>query len=285
MIQIDKSRFQNILDEEILSIDFLTQGQIGPIYRLKTPGSQYLLKISSPSERLRTEADMLKDIKKYDIAVPSVRSVSSTYLLMDYIEESFVPLKEKERMAAEILIRLHSVSNESRMYGYWYDTTIGPFRQNNEQTQYNWALFFGQMRLVPMAKTCFEKELISQDQFSRIESLSRDLYRRIDMSAITPSLLHGDLWSGNILFNIKGATLIDPALYFGDREVDLAFIRMFDTFGDDFFAHYTQTFPLSEDFYEVKEPLYQLYFYLLHVALYGRAYLSGVDCSLRRLKV
>ena len=273
------------LNQEIRSIDFFSQGQIGDIYKVNTADNTYILKTSEPSERLQTEANMLKDINKYEISVPSVYDVSQTHLLIEYIETSKQAKCTQEIEAAKILSRLHAVTNESRMYGYYYDTTIGPFSQKNEQTQYNWSLFLGQMRILHMAKICYDKGQISKEIVSRLEVLCRDIYKRIDMSKIVPSLLHGDLWSGNILFNMNGATLIDPALYFGDKEMDLAFIHLFDTFGETFFESYSEVHPLSEDFYETKVPLYQVYPLLVHVALYGGSYVRALDSILKRLKV
>jgi fructosamine-3-kinase len=171
------------------------------------------------------------------------------------------------------------------MYGYYYDTTIGPLRQINEQTQYNWALFLGQMRILPMAKFCYEKGVLPQVLLERLEWLCANLYKYIDMSAITPSLLHGDLWSGNMIFNREGVHFIDPALYYGDREMELAFILLFDTFGERFFRSYAEEHSLSEDFYEVKVPLYQIYPTLVHVALYGASYLGGLEALLKKLKL
>ena len=266
-------------------MDFFTKGQIGDVYKVQTAKRSYILKTSKPSLQLHTEANMLKDINKYDIAVPKVYDVSETHLLMEYIEESRQTKCDDEIAAAKLLSDLHTVTNESRMYGYYYDTTIGPFPQNNEQTQYNWTLFLGQMRILPMAKICYDTGHISKNIMDRLENLCRDMYKRIDMSTITPSLLHGDLWSGNILFNRHGATLIDPAISFGDKEMELAFIMMFDTFGETFFDNYTEIHPLSDDFYDVKVPLYQIYPTLVHVALYGSSYLKSLENLLKRLKI
>lgn len=274
-----------LLESDILSMDLFNKGQIGDIYKVITSHRSYILKTSKPSDRLQTEANMLEDINKYDIAVPKVYDVSENHLLMEYIEESRQANCTDEIAAAKVLSDLHTVTNESRMYGYYYDTTIGPFSQKNEQTQYNWTLFLGQMRILPMAKICYDTGHISKNIMDRLEGLCHDMYQRIDISIITPSLLHGDLWSGNILFNSSGATLIDPAISFGDKEMELAFIMMFNTFGETFFDNYTEVHPLSDDFYDVKVPLYQIYPTLVHVALYGSTYLKSLENLLKRLKV
>ena len=280
-----KNRLQTVLDKEIHSIDFFTGGQIGDIYKVHTVDESYILKTSQPSDKLTIEANMLEDLNSYAIAVPKVYDVTETYLLLEYIEESKLSNYTREIDAAKVLTALHSVTNESRMYGYYYDTSIASFSQKNEQTQYNWTLFLGQMRIMSMAKICYDKGAISKQILERLEGLCRELYRRIDMSMTTPSLLHGDLWGGNILFNKNGAVLIDPAIYFGDREMELAFILMFNTFGETFFDSYTEMHPLSEDFYETKVPLYQIYPVLVHVALYGGSYTGQLEQILKRLKV
>ena len=280
-----QKHLSEILECDILFIDYVTKGQIGDIYKVNTSDRSYILKTSKPSTQLLTEASMLKDINKYDIAVPKVYDVSDSHLLMEYIEEKRQSKYTEEIAAAKILSDLHTVTNDSKMYGYYYDTTIGPFSQKNEQTQYNWTLFLGQMRILPMAKICYDKGHISKNVMDSLEDLCRDMYKRIDMSKITPSLLHGDVWSGNILFNRSGATLIDPAISFGDKEMELAFILMFNTFGETFFDNYRKVHRLSDDFYDVKVPLYQIYPTLVHVALYGSTYIKSLENLLKRLKV
>ena len=280
-----KTQLSHVLHEEVDAINLFTKGQIGDIYKVDTTHGSYILKTSEPSDRLQIEADMLKDINKYKISVPRVYDVSTTHLLMEYIETSKQAKCTQEIEAAKILSALHAVSNDARMYGYYYDTTIGPFSQKNEQTQYNWTLFLGQMRIMPMARICYDNGYIDKALVERLELLCRDMYKRIDMAEIRPSLLHGDLWEGNILFNMNGATLIDPALSFGDKEMDLAYILMFDTFGKTFFEHYQEVHTLSKDFYDVKVPLYQIYPLLVHVALYGGSYIQQLEHLLKRLKV
>jgi len=280
-----QAQLSSALGELVKDISYFTQGQIGDIYKVHTSQKSYILKTSQPSDKLQIEYDMLVNIKNYGITVPEVFDVSPTHLLMEYIETTPVSIPIREAEAAKLLSCLHSVTNESRMYGYYYDTTIASFTQKNEQTQYNWTLFLGQMRIMPMARECYDRGRISWQMVEKLEGLCRDLYKRIDMSLITPSLLHGDLWSGNILFNMNGATVIDPALYFGDKEMELAFIMLFDTFGETFFRAYEEVHVLSDDFYEVKVPLYQIYPLLVHVALYGGSYVAQLEQVLKRLKV
>ena len=280
-----RTQLSHVLHAEVDAINLFTKGQIGDIYKVDTTHGSYILKTSEPSDRLHIEANMLKDINKYKIGVPHLYDVSQTHLLMEYIETSKQGKCTQEIEAAKILSALHTVSNDARMYGYYYDTTIGPFSQKNEQTQYNWTLFLGQMRIMPMARICYDKGYIDKALVERLELLCRDMYKRIDMTEIRPSLLHGDLWDGNILFNMNGATLIDPALSFGDKEMDLAYILMFDTFGKTFFEHYQEVHTLSKDFYEVKVPLYQIYPLLVHVVLYDGSYIQQLEHLLKRLKV
>ena len=275
------------LGTSIEEVELLAHGQIGEVYKLTTPKETFVLKVTESTNALQIETKMLRDMQGHDIAVPDVIGVSwpneqPAFMVMEYIEPHHYTQTEQEQMAAKLLCKLHRVTNDARMYGYWYDTTIGPFPQHNEQTQYNWGLFLGEMRIMPMARICYEKGLLSKTMFQGLETLSRDLYRHLNLLSITPSLIHGDLWQGNLCFGKEGAVLIDPALYFADREMELAFLRMFNTFGETFWQTYTEEFPLSKSFEEVKLPLYQIYPQLVHAALYGPHYLSSLPAVLKR---
>ncbi|MDM5264224.1 fructosamine kinase family protein [Sulfurovum sp. XTW-4] len=273
------------LGQDVKRLLLLQQGQIGDIYMARVEDQRYVVKTSEEKEKLAIEAHMLKDLYEAKIRVPNVILSKGSFLVLEHIQTMDQDRTTQEIEAAKLLGRLHSKTNESRMYGYYYDTTIGPFFQKNEQTQYNWTLFLGQMRIMPMARHCYDKGKIPKEMVDRLEVLCRDLYKRIDMRTIYPSLLHGDVWSGNVLFEREGACLIDPAIYYGDKEMELAFIRLFGTFGELFFNTYQEIHPLSDDFYESKVLIYQLYPLLVHVALYGGSYIGVLERTLKRLKI
>ena len=280
-----QEELSEVLGQDVKRLDLLQQGQIGDIYLASAEDQRYVVKTSEKTEKLAIEAHMLEDLIEAKIRVPHVIMTKGPFLVLEHIETMNQAKTTQEIEAAKLLSRLHSVTNESRMYGYYYDTTIGPFPQKNEQTQYNWTLFLGQMRIMPMARRCYDEGKIPKQMVERLEGLCRDLYKRIDMSTIFPSLLHGDVWSGNVLFEREGACLIDPAIYYGDKEMELAFILLFGTFGETFFNVYQEKYPLSDNFYDVKVPLYQIYPLLVHVALYGGSYVGELERTLKRLRV
>ena len=188
------------LGQYVKRLELLQQGQIGGIYLASVEDQRYVVKTSEQTEKLAVEARMLEDLYEVKIRVPNVIMSKGSFLVLEHIETMNQAKTTQEIESAKLLSRLHSVTNESRMYGYYYDTTIGPFPQKNEQTQYNWTLFLGQMRIMPMARRCYNEGKIPKQMVERLEGLCRDLYKRIDMSTIYPSLLHGDVWSGNVLF-------------------------------------------------------------------------------------
>ena len=108
------------------------------------------------------------------------------------------------------------------------------------------------------------------------------LERYID-SGTRPSLIHGDVWGGNVL--ARGgriAAFVDPAIYFADAEIELAFSTLFGTFGEAFFDRYRQIRPIAPGFFEVRRDLYNLYPLLVHTRLFGASYAASVKRSLAR---
>ena len=274
------------LPTPIVKQAFLAKGHIGSLYTLHTQKKAFVLKTSyTHPQYLALEAKMLQDLQAYGIDTPRVIVQHETMLLTEYISSVSHSTQTKELFAAQILAKLHHVSNDARMYGYYYNTPIAFMTQNNEQTQYSWAFFLAQLRILPLAKQCYEKNAISKKMLTQIETLCRNLYTYLDVANIYPSLIHGDLWRGNILFEKEHATLIDPALYFADKEMELAFIAMNHTFGETFFQAYHEQHPISATFYTSKIYIYQIYPLLLHELLYPSKYIEKLKRVLEKLKL
>ena len=123
------------LGQHVKRLDLLQRGQIGDIYIASVEDQRFVVKTSLKTEKLAIEAYMLEDLTKAKIRVPHVVMTKGSFLVLEHIETMSQDKTTQEIEAAKLLSTLHSVSNESRMYGYYYDTTIGPFPQKNEQTQ------------------------------------------------------------------------------------------------------------------------------------------------------
>ena len=187
-----------------------------------------------------------------------------------------------ERDAAEVVAALHDVSGPA--FGHPRDTLIGPLHQPNGEAE-SWRAFFRDRRLLYMAEVAHDAGRLPARTRARLETLAGRLDQWID-EPDRPSLIHGDLWGGNVLARDgRIAAFIDPAIYHADPEIELAFSTLFSTFGEPFFARYREIRGMREGFFEVRRDLYNLYPLLVHVCLFGGGYVGGVECILTRLGV
>ncbi len=225
---------------------------------------------------------MLAELRRLSqFPVPSVHYCNAGLLVMDFIETDGGSITaEVERDAAELVAGLHSI--RGTRFGYARDTLIGPLPQRNSESD-RWIPFFAEHRLMAMARTAYEHGPLSASDLARLQRLAE----RLDEFLIEPehpSLLHGDLWGGNVLVRENRiAGFVDPAISFGHPEIELAFTTMFGTFGRAFFETYEAIRPLEPGFHELRRDLYNLYPTLVHVRLFGTGYLAGVDSTLRRI--
>lgn len=231
---------------------------------------------------LQIEGYMLGELRRLsDFPVPTVHHCDADLLVMDFIETDGGSITDAvERDAAEKIAALHAI--RGRRFGYPRDTLIGPLPQLNREAD-GWIPFFAEYRLMAMARMAHEDGPLSTADLARLERLAE----RLDEFLIepkAPSLLHGDLWTGNVL--VKGdriAGFVDPAISFGHPEIELAFTTMFGTFGRAFFEAYEAIAPLEPGFHTLRKDLYNLYPTLVHVRLFGAGYLGGIDSTLRRI--
>jgi len=239
---------------------------------------------SGAGPSLELEGYMLGELARLsDLPVPHVHVAEPDLLVMDFIDNDGGAITAAvERHAAALIAALHATPRDS--FGYERDTLIGPLDQPNPQSP-RWVPFFRDHRLMHMALAARTEGSLPAPLFGRIERLAA----RLDDYLIEPpfpSLLHGDLWTGNVL--VRGnriAGFVDPAISCGHREIELAFTTMFGTFGAAFFEAYEALLPLEPGFHEVRRDLYNLYPALVHVRLFGARYLSGIERTLARLGI
>ncbi|NOZ55076.1 MAG: fructosamine kinase family protein [Gammaproteobacteria bacterium] len=168
------------------------------------------------------------------------------------------------------LAAMHRV--ESGLFGWYRDNTIGSTPQINRQGK-DWAAFWCEHRLG------FQFQLASQQGhcaslLSRVELLLAKIDVFFQSYQPRPSLLHGDLWSGNYAIEAPNTPVIfDPAVYYGDREADIAMTELFGGFSQDFYCAYKEAYPL-DDGYDVRKILYNLYHVINHLNLFGESYLG-----------
>ena len=253
-------------------------GDISAAFQLHTNVGDLFLKVnqnSSAYDMFKAEAHGLKEISRTKcIRVPEVVNVGEVdgfaYLLMESIESKH-PDSEDLKKLGEQLAKLHLIHHET--FGLSNNNYIGSLYQYNCESD-NWLDFYSEQRLLTQYNLAREKGYLVDHETPGIEALKNGCRPFFD--EIEPSLLHGDLWSGNYLIASNGEpVLIDPATYYGHSEIDIAMSLLFGGFGSKFYESYFQRIPKKEGFNE-RIDLYQLYYLLVHLNLFGTSYKSSV---------
>jgi len=280
-------RIHNLTGQRVERIRALSGGCVGDVYRVTLAGGERALgaKVDDGppcyAGGLAREGRMLRYLAHHtDVPVPEVLSADDTVLLMTYIEADGRLSGDAERHAAQIIAALHAITTDAG-FGFDEDTVIGGLPQPNPWSP-SWRSFFAEHRLIYMSREGERVGRLPSALLARVERFAGALERWIDEPA-QPSLIHGDLWGGNILAAHGRITgLIDPAIYFADPEIELAFSTLFGTFGDAFFGPYNELRPIRAGFFEERRDLYNLYPLLVHVRLFGGSYVASVERTLAR---
>jgi len=206
------------------------------------------------------------------IDTPKVLGFSKNCLLLEWIETSHN--SNHQAVIGKVLANLHKRTNQ--YFGFDYDNTIGAMPQYNAVKQLitSWSFFFWEYRLLFQIKYALKNRLISHKEYTKL-LLTKSKLNNLLSNSIKPSLLHGDLWSGNVISGINGPVFIDTSCYYGHSEADLALTYMFGGFSNDFYRSYEVFSPLESGF-EQRKPIYMLYHYLNHLNIFGRSYQPGV---------
>ena len=270
---------------DILKTDRTYGGSINETLGLTTNQGKFFLKLNDKNtypemfEKEKLGLELLKN--KSSLHIPEVIAVgeygSRSFLIMDFVISS-APKQSFWEEFGRGLANLHR--NTSTRFGLEYNNYIGSLQQYNS-TKNSWVEFFIEQRLNIQEKWARESGLLDKETSLMLQKL----YVKLDQ--IFPeepvALLHGDLWSGNFLVNEQGsASIIDPAVYYGNREMDIAMSLLFGGFQKQFYEAYHEAFPLADE-WEQRIEVCNLYPLLVHVNLFGSSYAGRVNSILKRL--
>jgi fructosamine-3-kinase len=272
------------LGREIIGTRDLHGGDIHAAYRVELRGGDVVFVKSSagaPQGMFTAEARGLDWLRAAGaLRIPTVIAIADDdegprFLALEYLEPGHHDATFDEKLGRG-LAALHRFGAPA--YGFEHDNYIGSLPQSN-RVHATWAAFYREERLMPLVRRAIDRRALAGSARAKFDRLFDRLESMVG-PAEPPSRLHGDLWGGNLHADDRGRPcLIDPAVYGGHREIDLAMMRLFGGFGPRVFAAYREAWPLANDD-EARVPLYQLYPLLVHVNLFGGGY---ADSALRAL--
>ena len=273
-----KSKIENQLNKKIKTVSSLSGGCISNAYKVEFDDGSLAFAKYNPSfgnEMFRNEANGLIELNKARaIRIPNVFYFDSEIIITELINPS---AKKKDFFSdfGRQFANLHKFTSEN--YGFYEDNFIGSNPQKNipaEDEKNNWIKFYFNKRILYQYKLAEKNGYSNSELKNGISKLENKIEEILSGSDDKKSLLHGDLWGGNYMVDENGeACLIDPAVYYGNREADLAMTKLFGGFSSEFYRTYNETLPLPEG-YDYRENIYKLYHVLNHLNLFGGGYYS-----------
>ena len=275
-IETAKQIIKQELNSNIKKVSQLGGGSINSVFLVELEKSKIVLKINDSLRfpgMFENEKKGLLKLNASGVQTPQVifeRSKDNlAFLALEYIPNGNFGNWE---LFGEKLAALHTNKNE--FFGLDYDNYIGSLRQVNKKEN-NWKGFYSNQRLLHLTKFAFDKELLSKADSKKMEELCNKLDTYLPFAK--PSLIHGDLWSGNLIFDGQGKPVfIDPAIYYGHPEMDWAMLSLFGSYPETAIKSYCNIIPLENNYFE-REKIYQLYPLLVHLILFGRSYYRDIS--------
>ncbi len=268
-----KKKIETELFQKVTSIISLGGGCIGNAMKVTVEnGTSYFVKSYMNKKMHEVEANGLSELKTANaIRIPRVVKFNDNFLILEFIESAPKCSNFSEKFGRQFA-DMHRIT--SRKYGYFEDNFIGSTEQINVPQNESWSEFYFENRLMFQFRLAEKNGHSTNELKSGMKDIEKNIDKIILGSEEKPTLLHGDLWGGNYIVDQRGnPVLIDPAVYYGHREADLAMTKLFGGFDPNFYSAYQEEFPLKEE-WEYRENVYKLYHILNHLNLFGSGYYS-----------
>ena len=261
----------------------LSGGDINDVYQLKTNLGNFCIKVNDAKKypnMFEKEAKGLDLLRKSAFTIPNVihfgTIANQSYLLLEFID-SKKPKDNFWEKFGQQLAQMHQITQPE--FGLDHSNYIGSLVQTNDAHK-DWVDFFFTERIIPQTTVAIDHKKLEVEILFQLEKLYHFIETHYPKEP--PTLLHGDLWSGNYMVDSNGMpALIDPAVYYGNREMDIAMTLLFGGFNPKMYDAYQEVFPLQNDWKERME-IWQLYPLLVHVNLFGGSYIKRVESILEK---
>ena len=252
-------------------------GDINQTFRLQTNIGPFFLKLNKgkPDDMFEKEFNgllLMHQTKTIKTPEPILHGIidNKIFLITEFIEKGSSS-KNFWQTFAQQLAGLHKHSNE--LFGLNENNYIGSLHQPNAYCE-TWNEFYTSQRILPLMQLAFSQNKCSKEDVTKTEKLCKRLNDVFPVES--PALIHGDLWSGNFMAgNNNEPVIFDPAVYYGNREMDIAMSLLFGGFNSSFYNYYNEAFPLQPGWKERIE-LCQLYPLIVHLILFGGHYYNSV---------
>ncbi len=284
-----KAALSAAIGRQVVSARAMTGGDINRAYELVLVDGRHLFaKANDHAERgmFAAEARGLAWLREARaLRIPEVVAVSRPDDAQQFLVLELVAIGAQaadfDAQLGRGLAALHRHGTRASTFGLDHDNFIGWLPQANAPAA-TWAEFYRTRRLEPLLRRATDEGLTSSRMRQGFERLFRGFEGRVGPEE-PPARLHGDLWSGNLICDDRGAPcLVDPAVYRGHREIDLAMMRLFGGVSAGVFDAYAEAWPLGDGHRE-RVPLYQLYPLMVHVNLFGGGYVPSVEAALGKV--
>ncbi|MDG2153413.1 MAG: fructosamine kinase family protein [Crocinitomicaceae bacterium] len=270
------------LNEDLISFSILSGGSINRVYKCSSEHRQFVIKLNDAREyplMFEKEERGLALLNLSNFRIPTVLNKGTnqniSYLMLEHIDDNGNTINEIE--LGTKLAEMHRITSD--LFGLDHDNYIGAIPQINNRKA-DWSSFYQSMRLEPLVKKGFDIGCIETKTLRLFDKFYKELDNLIPVEP--PSLLHGDLWQGNIICDENSSpVLIDPAVYYGHREIDLGMLLLFGDISQETIEAYNNIYPLDKHWH-TRVDLHQMYPLLVHLILFGGSYYETVLNTLKK---